>query len=272
MKKYALVLSVFLVLLFINQQAFSEEEWQIQRAMRDNIEYKIPYKITNGTVNKIENDIGSAILDITSGKNHEGILEIILPRNFADTARIEMEDDDFFILVDGEEIDFREFQKRKSKCFRHLLISFPPNSKLIEIISSFYVTPIKTKVPPVSFTTNKNNYEAGEIIIISGCTDLSLDGKILLDVLDPNGEIYQSVSIVPNYDGSFSNSLRINDQVVDGTYTASATFSEYTTTSTFTVPEFPFGMIILFTGMILMLSVSKKINVVSEMFSNKTQS
>ena len=59
-----------------------------------------------------------------------------LPRELIDALFPEGEDDDYFVLVDGEEVDFDE---TKTSTDRTLVISFPAGAEEIEIIGTHVV-------------------------------------------------------------------------------------------------------------------------------------
>ena len=62
-------------------------------------------------------------------------MAITLPRALID-AKLNGEDDDFFVLVDGEEVDFDE---TTTSTDRTLTIAFPDGAEEIEIIGTFVV-------------------------------------------------------------------------------------------------------------------------------------
>lgn len=204
--------------------------------------FKIPYKITNGEIKNIrgESAFAQMIVDIESDPINDGVIEITIPRNLVDTT-IDHIDDDFIVLLDDQETMYEEVSK--SPCFRTVSIKFPAGSKEVEVIGVTTGIGPWTVVPPVYVTTNKNNYLVGEDIKISGCTSLALDDKeVILEVLNPDGEIYQTISVTPNRDGSFSASLRAAGELaVTGAYTVKATYAGYTY-----VPEFPVLAMIVF--------------------------
>ena len=65
----------------------------------------------------------------------QGSITVILPRDVID-AIINGEDNDFFVLVNGEEVDFDE---TKTSLDRTLDIAFPAGAEEIEIIGTFVV-------------------------------------------------------------------------------------------------------------------------------------
>ena len=103
------------------------------------VQYNVPYTITNGVVEKIVPYCESASVVISiipeeDSDNEVGELRIKLPRNLIDTKIADDIDDEFFVLLDGEEIDFDEIRQSN---YRELIIPFVSDSKVLEIIGAF---------------------------------------------------------------------------------------------------------------------------------------
>lgn len=98
----------------------------------DGSEFKIKYLMSEGMIKQIypDEDAKSLILQIDSVSN--GTLAIKLPREVID-AKFGEDDDDFFVVVDGEEVSFEE---TKSGNERTLSINYPAGSEEIEIIGT----------------------------------------------------------------------------------------------------------------------------------------
>jgi uncharacterized protein YfaS (alpha-2-macroglobulin family) len=99
-------------------------------------------------------------------------------------------------------------------------------------------------IKQVYVTTDKIKY-VGDTIIVSGCTNLTLDDKqVVLEILNPEGKVYNTMPIMPKMDGSFATSFPVEGELaVNGTYTARATYAGYTY-----VPEFSVAVMILATS------------------------
>jgi len=97
--------------------------------------YTVGFKITGGSVLGITPDVDANSLLIEISTTNDGELTIILPRALID-AKFNGDDDDFFVLVDGEEVDFDE---TKTSTERTLTISFFDGSEEIEIIGTFVI-------------------------------------------------------------------------------------------------------------------------------------
>jgi len=97
--------------------------------------FKVGYTITGGKLLSITPDVDSKSLVIAIDATSDGTLTITLPRALID-AKIGNNDDAFFVLVDGEEVDFDE---TKTDNDRTLTIQFPAGAEEIEIIGTFVI-------------------------------------------------------------------------------------------------------------------------------------
>ncbi len=95
----------------------------------------IGYKITGGSVLAINEDFDAHSLIVRISTTSDGELTITLPRNVID-AQIGNADDDFFVLIDGEEVEFTE---SKTSSDRTLTIPFQDGAEEIEIIGTFVI-------------------------------------------------------------------------------------------------------------------------------------
>ena len=98
-------------------------------------DFTVSYKITGGKLVSITPDVDAHSLTIAITASQDGSLEITLPRALID-AKMGDQDDTFFVLVDGEEVDFEE---TTSSTDRTLTIQFPAGAEEIEIIGTFVV-------------------------------------------------------------------------------------------------------------------------------------
>jgi len=95
----------------------------------------IGYVITGGKLLGIIPDVNANSLIIRIEATDDGSLTLTIPRSVLD-ATINGEDDDFFVLIDGEEVDFDE---TTTSTDRTLTIEFSAGSEEIEIIGTFVV-------------------------------------------------------------------------------------------------------------------------------------
>jgi predicted secreted protein with PEFG-CTERM motif len=95
----------------------------------------VGYEITGGKLLGISPDVESNSLIISIDATSNGSLTLTIPRSVLD-ATINGGDDDFFVLIDGEEVDFDE---TTSSTDRTLTIAFPAGAEEIEIIGTFVV-------------------------------------------------------------------------------------------------------------------------------------
>jgi len=98
-------------------------------------DFMVGYEITGGNLISITPDLDANSLIIKIDAFDDGQLTITLPRELID-AKIGEEDDDYFVLVDGEEVDFDE---TTTSTDRTLVISFPAGAEEIEIIGTHVV-------------------------------------------------------------------------------------------------------------------------------------
>ena len=78
-------------------------------------------------------EAGSLLIDISSYGEHDVNLDVEIPRSMLD-PKTNGKDSQFFILRDGDEIDYDEIPYQD---YRKLSMLFPPNTDKIEIIHAF---------------------------------------------------------------------------------------------------------------------------------------
>ena len=96
----------------------------------------VGYEITGGKLLSITPDVDANSLIISIDATEDGSLTLTIPRSVLDALLENGSDDDFFVLVDGEEVDFDEIT---SSTDRTLTISFPAGAEEIEVIGTFVV-------------------------------------------------------------------------------------------------------------------------------------
>ena len=95
----------------------------------------ISYEITNGKITNVIPDLDAVSLLIDIEAINDGSITLTIPRSVLD-ATINDKDDEFFVLVDGEEVDFEEISTLVD---RTLTIEFFAGSETIEIIGTFVI-------------------------------------------------------------------------------------------------------------------------------------
>ena len=95
----------------------------------------ISYEITNGKVINSIPDLDAVSLLLYIESTDDGSITLTIPRSVLD-ATINNEDDQFFVLVDGEEVDFEEIATSTE---RTLTINFMAGTEEIEIIGTFVI-------------------------------------------------------------------------------------------------------------------------------------
>ena len=96
----------------------------------------IGYGITGGKLLSIMTDLDANSLIILIDATDDGSLTLTIPRSVLDALFENGDDDEFFVLVDGEEVDFDEII---SSTDRILTIEFPAGAEEIEIIGTFVI-------------------------------------------------------------------------------------------------------------------------------------
>ena len=95
----------------------------------------ISYEITNGKVINAIPDMDAVSLIVHIQSTDDGTITLTIPRSVLD-ATINNGDDEFFVLVDGEEVDFEEIITSTD---RTLTINFLAGTEEIEIIGTFVI-------------------------------------------------------------------------------------------------------------------------------------
>jgi len=118
--------------------------------------HSITYKISSGQItnSKIDEGTTSIILNLINVK--DGQLSIKIPRELLD-AKIGTRDDNFFVLVNGKEIDYSESKNTRE---RILIIPFGTGTEEIEIIGSKIsggITSSQTSTPSSPIIDNTKN-------------------------------------------------------------------------------------------------------------------
>lgn len=225
---------------------FLDTAWLVYKLKFEDQVFKIPYRITDVNLRwmEIDPDFGSII--IRTASDNDGMLELTIPRNLIDPREADGQDAEFIVVVEPEVRKIKEIGK--SVCFRTILIDIPGGTEEIEIIGLSVPEGIQSAdVPPVYVSTDKTYYSQGELVMISGCTNLTLNAnEVILEARNPEEKIYRIMSIRPSATGEFSTSMIIRGELaVNGTYTVKARYAGEGTASTFVVPEFPVSLIIL---------------------------
>ena len=102
----------------------------------DRTSFVLSYTITGGSVLSVTPDDEANSLIVGIETSSDGELTITLPRELIDAIGPDGSEDTFFVLIDGEEVDFDE---TTTSTDRTLTIPFPDGAEEIEIIGSFVV-------------------------------------------------------------------------------------------------------------------------------------
>ena len=98
-------------------------------------DFDVSYSITGGRVLGIMADVEAKSLIVSIETTSDGTLIITLPRELI-KAEINGEDDSFFVLIDGEEV---EFEEESTDTDRTLTINFQDGAEEIEIIGTWII-------------------------------------------------------------------------------------------------------------------------------------
>ncbi len=96
----------------------------------------IGYEITGGKILSIISDVDANSLIIRIDATDDGSLTLTIPRSVLDALLENGDDDDFFVLVDDEEVDFDEII---SSTDRILTVEFLAGAEQIAIIGTFVI-------------------------------------------------------------------------------------------------------------------------------------
>lgn len=151
-----------------NKTKATEIENKITKFMMNVDEDRIvlDYDITEGVnILDIYPDTDTNSLVIKLNATEKGSLAITLPRHVIDATINGKNDDEFFVLVDEEEVNFDEIVTSTN---RTLTIEFPDNTDEIEIIGSFVIPEFRTIVVMILAVT------MASIIAVSAKSRLSI--------------------------------------------------------------------------------------------------
>ena len=96
----------------------------------DNEEYEVGFELTTGNILSVTPDLDEIALVIAIATAEDGSLTVTIPRTVADATHDDGTDDQFFVLVDLEEVDFEE---TVTETQRTLTIDFTAGAEEIRI-------------------------------------------------------------------------------------------------------------------------------------------
>jgi len=95
--------------------------------------YQVDYDVVGGSVLYMDLDTDFLVLVVGIDSTDDGILELTIPRDLLD-AKFDIDDDIFFVVVDGFETEYLEFESATQS--RTLLIPFFDGDSIVEIIGT----------------------------------------------------------------------------------------------------------------------------------------
>lgn len=127
--------------------------------------YTVSYSINNGTVNDMSVDTQNLSLNVSMQTTGDGTLTLTLQRELID-AKINGQDDQFFVLADGQNTDFQESQTTDTE--RTLTIPYTDGTEQIEVIGTQVVPEFGTVAALILVVS------ISIIVIISAKTDFRI--------------------------------------------------------------------------------------------------
>jgi len=131
----------------------------------------VAYSIEGGKIKAVMPDIEAKSLITSIDATSDGSLTLTIPRSILDST-MNGEDNDFFVLIDGEEIDFDETITSSS---RTLTIQFLKDTKEIHIIGTFLTLPkdtsfsdLYTQATQITLDISDKEAIMGQVIRFSG--------------------------------------------------------------------------------------------------------
>src|SRR3989304_6267429 len=188
-------------------------------------DFMVNYKITGGKLVSITPDVEAHSLTIAMTASQDGSLVITLPRALID-AKTGDQDDTFFVLVDGEEVDFEEITTSTD---RTLTIQFPAGAEEIEIIGTVVVPEFGTiavmilALAIISITSiQQDAFAQGTGMSISataldGSDTISVSGHtrsqitdITFTVISPGLNVVSIDQVTPDANGDFATEFKVS--------------------------------------------------------------
>lgn len=102
----------------------------------DNEEYAVGFDLTTGDILSVTPNLDDISLDIAIATTEDGSLTVTIPRTVADATYEDGTDDQYFVLVDGGEVNFEE---TVTDTERKLTIDFTAGTEEIKIIGTWVI-------------------------------------------------------------------------------------------------------------------------------------
>jgi predicted secreted protein with PEFG-CTERM motif len=131
--RWTYVLMTVILFSIIIAPVFAQESQQfVIKDAKSGQSYTVNYDITGATVDDMSISSQDTSLVVSLKAVSDGNLTMTLPRSLID-AKANSGDDQFFVLVDGADTDFTE---TKTDANRTVTVSFPQDTKQIEVIGT----------------------------------------------------------------------------------------------------------------------------------------
>ena len=107
----------------------------ISEPVESQVTVELEHEISGGQVTSMiaDGNANSVLIEINS--TNDGQITVTLPRDVID-AKVGDEDDEFFVLVDNEEVEFEETTTASD---RKVTVDFPAGAETVEIVGTFAI-------------------------------------------------------------------------------------------------------------------------------------
>ncbi len=186
----------------------------------DVLDYDIGYDIENAELLAIELDVDFAILLMEIVSYDDGFVELAIPRGLIDSSFSDVEDDIFYVIIDGTESDFLELDSTDTT--RTLIIPFFADDQQIEILGTNVLSSAPTAVEIPSWIKNNAGWWAegqiGDSDFTSGIQFMIKENIIVIpDLPEQTSETTQGVpDWVRNNAGWWADGLISDDDFISG--------------------------------------------------------
>ncbi len=119
------------------------------------LDYDVGYDIENGEILAIDLDVDFATLSMEIISFDDGFVEMTVPRGLIDSKYSDIEDDIFYVIIDGIESDYLELASSETN--RTLIIPFFADDQQIEILGTNVLSSLP--VVPESFAETVDDKE-----------------------------------------------------------------------------------------------------------------
>ncbi|MCH7559967.1 MAG: hypothetical protein IIC67_01120 [Thaumarchaeota archaeon] len=204
------------------------------------LSHYVEYRISGGKLLSIIPDMDANSLILSIDSSGDGSISVELPRKLIDAKMRNGDDDQFFVLVDGNEATSNE---KTTSSTRIITIEFSAGAEELEIIGTIVGTEQPTYTPPtttlgtISVSTDDFEYSPSDLVTVT--ISASKSAIVAISVIGPGGDSIVSRSVTTDYMGSGSLQFKLPESSQNGSYrvdsTATISGSKVSDSTTFTV-------------------------------------